>query len=172
LRCLGTQEGPGGTQEARDILQTECVFSYAPAHKSDGGDHFRVDGSDVTITVYRACAQDVAAVWAKIAEHTMPNTEDTPPEPPQRRLSWELENHAIVIYAVSTYQWLCLCMWRGGGKNLKSMPEQAESWVQFRKRSPATSHFLEDAPDHFLSYLSANHTYTYCCDQSVTLQYI
>ena len=55
-----TQEAPrkhpGGTQEARDILETECVFSYAPAHKSDGGDHFRVDGSDATITVYRACA--------------------------------------------------------------------------------------------------------------------
>ena len=48
---LGTQEAPGGTQEARDILESECVISYAPAHKSYAGDHFRVHGSDVTITV-------------------------------------------------------------------------------------------------------------------------
>ena len=47
----GTQEAPGGTQEARDILESECVISYAPAHKSDASDHFRVHGSDVTITV-------------------------------------------------------------------------------------------------------------------------
>ena len=47
----GTQEAPGGTQEARDILESECVISYAPAHKSDARDHFRVHGSDVTITV-------------------------------------------------------------------------------------------------------------------------
>ena len=46
-----TQEAPGGTQEARDILESECVISYAPAHKSHAGDHFRVHGSDVTITV-------------------------------------------------------------------------------------------------------------------------
>ena len=46
-----TQKAPGGTQEARDILESECVISYAPAHKSDASDHFRVHGSDVTITV-------------------------------------------------------------------------------------------------------------------------
>ena len=85
----GTQVDPGGTQEARDILETECVFSYAPAHKSDGGDHFRVDGSDVTITVYCACAQEFAGVRAKIAVQSIPNTEDTPPEPLQQRLFGE-----------------------------------------------------------------------------------
>ena len=47
----GTRRHPGGTQEARDILESECVISYAPAHKSDARDHFRVHGSDVTITV-------------------------------------------------------------------------------------------------------------------------
>jgi len=80
---LGIQETPrrhpGSTQEARDILETECVFSYAPAHKSDGGDHFRVDGSDMTITVHRACAQEFTNVGAKIAVHPIPNAEDTPP---------------------------------------------------------------------------------------------
>ena len=44
-------EAPRGTQEPRDILESECVISYAPAHKSDATDHFRVHGSDVTITV-------------------------------------------------------------------------------------------------------------------------
>ena len=54
----GTQEAPRGTQEPRDILETECVISYAPAHKSDGGEHFRVHGSDVTITVCCACLEE------------------------------------------------------------------------------------------------------------------
>ena len=54
------EEESWSTQEARDILETECVFSYAPAHKSDAGDHFRMDGSDVTITVHPACAQEFA----------------------------------------------------------------------------------------------------------------
>jgi len=43
MRNDGTQaprRHPGGTQEARDILETECVFSYAPAHKSDGATTF------------------------------------------------------------------------------------------------------------------------------------
>ena len=57
-----TQEAPRATQEPRDILESECVISYAPVHKSDATDHFRVDGSDVTITVYRACTQEFAAV--------------------------------------------------------------------------------------------------------------
>ena len=80
---------PGGTQKAKDILETECVFSYAPAHKSDASDHFRVDGSDVTITVHCACAQEFADVRVKIAGNPIPNTEDTPPEPLQQRLFGE-----------------------------------------------------------------------------------
>ena len=88
-----TQEAPrrhpGGTQEARDILDTECVFSYAPAHKSDATDHFRVHGSDVTITVYRACAQEFVNAGAKITGSQIPNTEDTLPEPLQQRLFGE-----------------------------------------------------------------------------------
>ena len=31
-------------------------------------------GSDVTITVYRACAQDFVGAWAQKAAHTIPNT--------------------------------------------------------------------------------------------------
>jgi len=80
---------PQGTHEARDILETECVFSYVPAHKSGGGDHFRVDGSDVTITVYRTCAQELMVGGPKIADHQLPNTEDTTPETVQQRLFWE-----------------------------------------------------------------------------------
>jgi len=89
----GTKEAPrkhpGGTQEARDILETECVFSCAPARKSNGGDHFRVDGSDVTVTVYRACTQELTVGGANIAVHQIPNTEDTPPEPLQQGLFGE-----------------------------------------------------------------------------------
>jgi len=117
LWCLGIQEAPrrhpgstqetarrtqetprrhlGGTQEARDILETECVFSYAPAHKSDAGDRFRVDGSDgsdVTITLYRTCAQEFVGVGTKIAAHGIPNTEDTWPEPIQHGLLGEKRN--------------------------------------------------------------------------------
>jgi len=56
----GSQETPrrrpGGIQEARGV--SICiVFS-----KSDASDHFRTDGSDMTITVYRACAQEFANV--------------------------------------------------------------------------------------------------------------
>ena len=85
----GTQEAPRGTQEPRDILESECVISYAPAHKSDATDHFRVHGSDVTITKSAACAQDFVNAWAQKAAHTIPNTEDTPPEPLQQRLFGE-----------------------------------------------------------------------------------
>ena len=62
------------------------MFSYAPAHKSDAGHHFRVDGSDVTITDYRACAQEFAVGGAEIAGHTIPNAEDALPEPLQQTL--------------------------------------------------------------------------------------
>jgi len=85
----GTQEVPGGTKEARDILETECVFSCATAHKSDASDHVRVDGSDVAITVYRGCAQELMVRGAKIAGYQIPDTEDKPPEPLQQRLSGE-----------------------------------------------------------------------------------
>ena len=40
-------------------------------------------------TVYRTCAQEFANAVAKIAEHRIPNTEDTPPEPQQQRLFGE-----------------------------------------------------------------------------------
>jgi hypothetical protein len=42
----------------------------------------------VTITVYRACAQKCVAAWASKAGHTIPNTEDTSPEPPQQKTAW------------------------------------------------------------------------------------
>jgi len=88
----GSRRHPGGPrriQEARDILEPEYAFSYAPAHKSEVGDHLRVDGSDVTITVYRACAQKITNVRVKIAGNPVPTTEDTPPEAPQQRLVGE-----------------------------------------------------------------------------------
>jgi len=80
---------PGGTQKAKDILERECVFSYEPAHKSDASDHFRVDGSDVTITVHCACAQEFADVRAEKAGNPIPNTEDSPSEPLQQILLGE-----------------------------------------------------------------------------------
>ena len=57
---------PGGTQEARDILESKCVFSYAHAQKSDASDHFRVDGSDVTCTISAAGAQKLVNVGANV----------------------------------------------------------------------------------------------------------
>ena len=76
------------------------MFSYyVPAHKSDGGDHFRVDWSDVTITVYCACAQEFAVGGAKMGDRGMPNTEDTPPGPLQQRLFEELsENNCPFLF--------------------------------------------------------------------------
>ena len=61
-------------------------FHHAPAHKSDAGDHCHVEGSDATIAVYRACAQEFANGGAKITARGIPNTEDTPPEALQQRL--------------------------------------------------------------------------------------
>ena len=69
--------------------QNVCFHIYAPAHKSDGGDHFRVDGSDMTITVYLTCAQEFANAGAEIDDRAIPNTEDTLPEPRQQRLFGE-----------------------------------------------------------------------------------
>ena len=62
------------------------MFSYVPAHKSDADKHFHVDGSDVTITVYCTCAQEFAKEEPDIGIHTLPNTEDSPPEPIQINL--------------------------------------------------------------------------------------
>jgi len=70
---------PGSTQEARDILETECVFSCVPVHQSDASNQAR---SDTNITVYHACAQEVTVRGVKIATRSKPNCKDTPPEPP------------------------------------------------------------------------------------------
>ena len=64
--------------------------------QSGGGDHFRVHGSDVTITVCSACAQKFVAARARKAVHQIPNTEDTPPEPLQQKTVW-----GIYIYIYS-----------------------------------------------------------------------
>ena len=93
----GTQEAPrrhpGGTQEPprrpeTTRRQNRCFYICFFQQKC-ASDHFCIDGSDVTITVYRACAQDLVMAWASKADHTIPNTEDTPPEPLQQRLFGE-----------------------------------------------------------------------------------
>ena len=104
----GTQEAPrwhpGSTQEhpgaprrhpegQRYLGDRMCVF-VSPAHESDAGNHFRVDGSDVTITVYRGCAQEFTVRGAKSAGHVIPHTEDTPLEPLQQKLLGE----CIILY--------------------------------------------------------------------------
>ena len=71
-----------------DILESECVISYAPSDKSDASDHFRVHGSDVTLTISAACQQKLAGVGARKAGGAIPNTEDTPPEPLQQKTVW------------------------------------------------------------------------------------
>jgi hypothetical protein len=62
-----------------------------------GGEHFRVDGSVVTISVYLACAQNLVTAWASKAGHTIPNTEDTPPGPLQQKTVWGIY---IYIYGL------------------------------------------------------------------------
>ena len=52
------------------------------------GEHFRVDGSVVTITVYRACTQKFVSAWASKAVRSITNTEDKPPEPLQQKTVW------------------------------------------------------------------------------------
>jgi len=55
LHSGGDQEHPGGTQghpvgiqENRDILDSECVISYAHVRRSDGSDHFAYAGHSST----------------------------------------------------------------------------------------------------------------------------
>ena len=82
---------PGGTQEAPRRPETtwrqNICFHVFFFSKRDASEYFRVDGSDPTITVYRACAQDFAVGGAQIGDQTIPNTEDTPPEPLQQMLT-------------------------------------------------------------------------------------
>jgi len=85
----GTRRHPGGSRRPwtswkHNVSKPLCFFS-----QSGGGDHFRVHGSDVTITKSAACAQDLSGVGASKAESSIRNTEDTPPEPLQQRLFGE-----------------------------------------------------------------------------------
>ena len=63
----GTQEAPRRPQEAMDILEAKCVKSIVFFQSKWWGEWFRVHGSDVTITVCSACAQDFATAWASKA---------------------------------------------------------------------------------------------------------
>ena len=50
------------------------------------GEPFRVDGSDVTLTVPADCAQKRASVNTKSTEIRNTQSQDTPPEPLQQKL--------------------------------------------------------------------------------------
>ena len=115
----GTQEAPGSTrrhpggtrrhQEAprrhpggprrpwtswkQNVSKALCFFS-----QSGGGDHFRVHGSDVTITVCSACTQEFVAAWTRKAHIGIPNTEDTPPEPLQQKTVWGIYIYIYIYY--------------------------------------------------------------------------
>ena len=46
-------------RDTGDILESKCVFSYVSvSSRSDASDNFRADGSDPTIAICRACAQE------------------------------------------------------------------------------------------------------------------
>ena len=68
--------------------QNTCFHMFCFFSKSDVSEYFRIDGRDVTITIYRACAQDFSAAGGggavEIGIIGIPNTEATPPEPPSR----------------------------------------------------------------------------------------
>ena len=74
----------GDIQESRNILNTECVFSYAPGHSSDASDDTRTNGNDVTIIVYRADAKSCASAGPNIALG-IPNIDVTPSDVLQQR---------------------------------------------------------------------------------------
>ena len=53
----GTQRHQGAHQEARQVCKVKSTKTIRFYCKNDATDHFRVDGSDVTLTVTAACAQ-------------------------------------------------------------------------------------------------------------------
>ena len=69
-----------------------CVFiSVVVLRTSAATDYFHLGGSDLTITVYRACVQDFANGGADTGDLQIQNTEDTLPEPLQQKLFGESE---------------------------------------------------------------------------------
>ena len=56
--------GPGGTQEARGVLEGKCVKTCVFYCRKWRDRPFRVDGSAPTLTKYRACAQKLSATQA------------------------------------------------------------------------------------------------------------
>ena len=68
--------------------------------QSGVGEHFRIDGSVVTITIYRACAQKLLTVWASKPRKGLPYTEDTPPESLQQK----------TVFGIYVYTYICICM--------------------------------------------------------------
>ena len=57
----GTQEAPGGSQGTRGVFDAKCAKTIVFYSKNGAREPFRVDGSDVTLTVPAACAQKLAA---------------------------------------------------------------------------------------------------------------
>ena len=53
----GTHEAPRGVKSTREAFQVKCAKTIVFYTKNDVGDHFCVDGSDVTLTKPAACAQ-------------------------------------------------------------------------------------------------------------------
>ena len=109
----GTQEvprtSPGGTQEVPRASQRrpEAPRGHpesAQRHpgssqgailkplnfnlKNNASAHFRVDGSDATLTVPTACAQKLANVNADLCGEHFTHSQDTPPEPLQLKTAW------------------------------------------------------------------------------------
>jgi len=80
----------GGTQEARDILEAKSVFSYVLfSAKVMQGTSFTKTGVTQP-SPFTAPADKISRTQeATIGDQTSPNTEDTPPEPPQQRLFGE-----------------------------------------------------------------------------------
>ena len=53
----GAQRHPGGSQRTRGVFDAKCAKTIVLYSKNNVRDHFRVDGSDVTLTKSAACAQ-------------------------------------------------------------------------------------------------------------------
>jgi len=61
-----THHRRGGNQEPKGNLEAKCIFSFIFVSKSGAIEHFRVDGRDPTIPVYRACTQKFANIEGEI----------------------------------------------------------------------------------------------------------
>ena len=131
----GPQEAPRSAQEAprrhpggQGHLGVQmCVFILCFFNKSDAGDHFCVDCSDPTITIYRACAQDFVGRGAKNWWGTLA------PQANSKKLFWVDCFLNLAHFSAEDIQFSTkLSMWPKGS------PKEAKESQRAGQRNPRT----------------------------------